>query len=155
MATAKAVAAGNSCRQEDVIATANLSRRAIADMLRSCKVGPVVISQEGGHGQEQWGVRRGGRHWTSNLVGWLEKAGRGTPSNGALATLLQEAEAAAGQLCGWRAGPLCVGLAIICPSLSRKLHAIQMWAVRCGTEPCALARSVLVATWSFWNTSSW
>lgn len=38
MATAKAVAAGNSCRQEDVIATANLSRRAIADMLRACKV---------------------------------------------------------------------------------------------------------------------
>ncbi|XP_020563504.1 talin-1 isoform X3 [Oryzias latipes] len=37
MATAKAVAAGNSCRQEDIIATANLSRRAIADMLRSCK----------------------------------------------------------------------------------------------------------------------
>ncbi|XP_072269736.1 talin-1 isoform X2 [Pyxicephalus adspersus] len=37
MATAKAVAAGNSCRQEDVIATANLSRRAIADMLHSCK----------------------------------------------------------------------------------------------------------------------
>uniref|UniRef100_A0A8C7SIH8 Talin 1 n=1 Tax=Oncorhynchus mykiss TaxID=8022 RepID=A0A8C7SIH8_ONCMY len=36
-ATAKAVAAGNSCRQEDVIATANLSRRAIADMLHSCK----------------------------------------------------------------------------------------------------------------------
>lgn len=44
MATAKAVAAGNSCRQEDVIATANLSRRAIADMLRSCKVGLGVIS---------------------------------------------------------------------------------------------------------------
>lgn len=38
MATAKAVAAGNSCRQEDIIATANLSRRAIADMLHSCKV---------------------------------------------------------------------------------------------------------------------
>uniref|UniRef100_A0A671YKX1 Talin 1 n=1 Tax=Sparus aurata TaxID=8175 RepID=A0A671YKX1_SPAAU len=37
MATAKAVAAGNSCRQEDVIATANLSRRAIAEMLHSCK----------------------------------------------------------------------------------------------------------------------
>ncbi|NWH91893.1 TLN1 protein, partial [Aegithalos caudatus] len=37
MATAKAVAAGNSCRQDDVIVTANLSRRAIADMLRSCK----------------------------------------------------------------------------------------------------------------------
>lgn len=39
MATAKAVAAGNSCRQEDIIATANLSRRAITDMLHSCKVG--------------------------------------------------------------------------------------------------------------------
>ncbi|XP_017163203.1 talin-1 [Poecilia reticulata] len=37
VATAKAVAAGNSCRQEDIIATANLSRRAIADMLHSCK----------------------------------------------------------------------------------------------------------------------
>uniref|UniRef100_A0A7N6AUE2 Talin 1 n=1 Tax=Anabas testudineus TaxID=64144 RepID=A0A7N6AUE2_ANATE len=37
MATAKAVAAGNSCRQEDIIATANLSRRAIAEMLHSCK----------------------------------------------------------------------------------------------------------------------
>ncbi|KAI2660127.1 Talin-1 [Labeo rohita] len=37
LATAKAVAAGNSCRQEDVIATANLSRRAVADMLHSCK----------------------------------------------------------------------------------------------------------------------
>uniref|UniRef100_A0A671LTR4 Talin-1-like n=1 Tax=Sinocyclocheilus anshuiensis TaxID=1608454 RepID=A0A671LTR4_9TELE len=37
LATAKAVAAGNSCRQEDVIGTANLSRRAIADMLHSCK----------------------------------------------------------------------------------------------------------------------
>ncbi|KAM3599464.1 uncharacterized protein V6R79_006136 [Siganus canaliculatus] len=37
MATAKAVAAGNSCRQEDITATANLSRRAIADMLHSCK----------------------------------------------------------------------------------------------------------------------
>ncbi|KAM6111541.1 talin-1-like [Phoenicopterus ruber ruber] len=37
MATAKAVAAGNSCRQEDVIATANLSRCAIADMLHACK----------------------------------------------------------------------------------------------------------------------
>ncbi|NWI85202.1 TLN2 protein, partial [Pitta sordida] len=37
MATAKAVAAGNSCRQEDVIATANLSRKAVADMLAACK----------------------------------------------------------------------------------------------------------------------
>lgn len=40
MATAKAVAAGNSCRQEDVVATANLSRKAVADMLRACKVLP-------------------------------------------------------------------------------------------------------------------
>ncbi|XP_032062690.1 talin-1-like [Aythya fuligula] len=37
MAMAKAVAAGNSCRQEDVIATANLSRCAITDMLHACK----------------------------------------------------------------------------------------------------------------------
>ncbi|XP_041082285.1 talin-2 isoform X1 [Polyodon spathula] len=37
MATAKAVAAGNSARQEDVIATANLSRKAISDMLTTCK----------------------------------------------------------------------------------------------------------------------
>ncbi|XP_056428796.1 talin-2 isoform X2 [Hyla sarda] len=36
-ATAKAVAAGNSCRQEDVIATANLSRKAVSEMLNACK----------------------------------------------------------------------------------------------------------------------
>ncbi|XP_069759034.1 talin-2 [Narcine bancroftii] len=36
-ATAKAVAAGNSCRQDEVIATANLSRKAIVDMLMACK----------------------------------------------------------------------------------------------------------------------
>ncbi|RXN04123.1 talin-2 isoform X1 [Labeo rohita] len=36
-ATAKAVAAGNSARQEDVISTANLSRKVIADMLSTCK----------------------------------------------------------------------------------------------------------------------
>ncbi|XP_075713815.1 talin-2 isoform X2 [Rhinoderma darwinii] len=36
-ATAKAVAAGNSCRQEDVIATANLSRKAVSEMLSACK----------------------------------------------------------------------------------------------------------------------
>ncbi|KAM3609922.1 uncharacterized protein V6R79_022575 [Siganus canaliculatus] len=36
-ATAKAVAAGNSAQQEDVIATANLSRKAIYDMLTTCK----------------------------------------------------------------------------------------------------------------------
>uniref|UniRef100_A0A672IWA8 I/LWEQ domain-containing protein n=1 Tax=Salarias fasciatus TaxID=181472 RepID=A0A672IWA8_SALFA len=37
LATAKAVAAGNSAQQEDVIATANLSRKAISDMLTTCK----------------------------------------------------------------------------------------------------------------------
>uniref|UniRef100_A0A3P8UPJ2 Talin 2 n=1 Tax=Cynoglossus semilaevis TaxID=244447 RepID=A0A3P8UPJ2_CYNSE len=37
IATAKAVAAGNSAQQEDVIATANLSRKAISEMLISCK----------------------------------------------------------------------------------------------------------------------
>ncbi|XP_041651113.1 talin-2 isoform X2 [Cheilinus undulatus] len=37
IATAKAVAAGNSAQQEDVIATANLSRKAITDMLTTCK----------------------------------------------------------------------------------------------------------------------
>ncbi|XP_055078502.1 talin-2 [Periophthalmus magnuspinnatus] len=36
-ATAKAVAAGNSAQQQDVIATANLSRKAISDMLTTCK----------------------------------------------------------------------------------------------------------------------
>ncbi|XP_030575120.1 talin-2 isoform X3 [Archocentrus centrarchus] len=37
MATAKAVAAGNSARQEDIIHTANVSRKAISDMLTTCK----------------------------------------------------------------------------------------------------------------------
>uniref|UniRef100_A0A8C0B748 FERM domain-containing protein n=1 Tax=Buteo japonicus TaxID=224669 RepID=A0A8C0B748_9AVES len=37
VAAAKAAAAGNSCRQEDVIAMANLSHCAIADMLCACK----------------------------------------------------------------------------------------------------------------------
>ncbi|CAL8355931.1 unnamed protein product [Lota lota] len=36
-ATAKAVAAGNSTQQEDVIATANLSRKVVSDMLATCK----------------------------------------------------------------------------------------------------------------------
>lgn len=37
-ATAKAVAAGNSCRQEDVISTANMGRKAIFDLLSVVKV---------------------------------------------------------------------------------------------------------------------
>lgn len=59
MATAKAVAAGNSCRQEDVIATANLSRRAIADMLRACKVPrgwAGVVGRARGWGTSRWPV---------------------------------------------------------------------------------------------------
>jgi len=38
LATAKAVAAGNSCRQDDVIVAANVGRKAISDMLTTCKV---------------------------------------------------------------------------------------------------------------------
>ena len=38
MATAKAVAAGNSGRQEDVIAASNLGRKAVSDLLNKCKV---------------------------------------------------------------------------------------------------------------------
>lgn len=37
LATAKAVAAGNSCKQEDVIIAANMGRKAISDMLSICK----------------------------------------------------------------------------------------------------------------------
>ena len=37
LATAKAVAAGNSCRQDDVIVAANVGRKAISDMLTTCK----------------------------------------------------------------------------------------------------------------------
>ena len=39
MATAKAVAAGNSGRQEDVIIAANMGRKAVSDLLHACKVG--------------------------------------------------------------------------------------------------------------------
>ncbi|XP_041355718.1 talin-1-like [Gigantopelta aegis] len=37
MATAKAVAAGNSLRQEDIISSANMGRKAISDLLHVCK----------------------------------------------------------------------------------------------------------------------
>lgn len=37
LATAKAVAAGNSCKQEDVIIAANMGRKAISDMLAICR----------------------------------------------------------------------------------------------------------------------
>lgn len=38
VATAKAVAAGNSCKQDDIIVAANVGRKAISDMLTICKV---------------------------------------------------------------------------------------------------------------------
>uniref|UniRef100_A0A8C3H3Y1 Talin 2 n=1 Tax=Corvus moneduloides TaxID=1196302 RepID=A0A8C3H3Y1_CORMO len=66
MATAKAVAAGNSCRQEDVIATANLSRKAVADMLTACK-------QASYHPDVSEEVReRALRFGTECTVGYLE-----------------------------------------------------------------------------------
>ncbi|XP_012529648.1 talin-1 isoform X1 [Monomorium pharaonis] len=37
ISTAKAVAAGNSCKQDDIIAAANMGRKAISDMLAICK----------------------------------------------------------------------------------------------------------------------
>uniref|UniRef100_A0A8C9ZPY4 Talin 1 n=1 Tax=Sander lucioperca TaxID=283035 RepID=A0A8C9ZPY4_SANLU len=69
MATAKAVAAGNSCRQEDVIATANLSRRAIADMLHSCKQAAYhpEVSME-----VQMRALRYGKECASGYLGLLE-----------------------------------------------------------------------------------
>lgn len=38
MATAKAVSAGNSGKQEDVIVAANMGRKAISDLLTTCRV---------------------------------------------------------------------------------------------------------------------
>jgi talin len=37
-ATAKAVAAGNSGKQDDIIVAANMGRKAISDMLTICRV---------------------------------------------------------------------------------------------------------------------
>ncbi|KAF0041104.1 hypothetical protein F2P81_007002 [Scophthalmus maximus] len=54
IATAKAVAAGNSAQQEDVIATANLSRKAISDMLTTCKVLiHTALPEQASHRQHQ------------------------------------------------------------------------------------------------------
>lgn len=44
LATAKAVGAGNSLKQEDVIVAANMGRKAISDMLTTCKVIIFIIS---------------------------------------------------------------------------------------------------------------
>ena len=38
LATAKAVAAGNSCQQDDIITAANMGRKAVTEMLIICKV---------------------------------------------------------------------------------------------------------------------
>lgn len=42
VATAKAVAAGNSCKQEDIIVAANMGRKAISDMLTISKVQYII-----------------------------------------------------------------------------------------------------------------
>ncbi|XP_078388745.1 talin-2 isoform X2 [Cetorhinus maximus] len=65
-ATAKAVAAGNSCRQDDVISTANLSRKAIVDMLTACK-------QAAYHSEVSEEVRSRALHFaTECTVGYME-----------------------------------------------------------------------------------
>lgn len=38
LATGKAVSAGKSCKQEDIIVAANMGRKAVSDMLTTCKV---------------------------------------------------------------------------------------------------------------------
>lgn len=55
LATAKAVSAGNSCQQEEVIATANLSHCAITDMLRACNV-QQGVSRGCGSSMGLWGA---------------------------------------------------------------------------------------------------
>merc|ERR1719412_3108923 len=51
LATAKAVAAGKSCKQDDVIVAANMGRKAISDMLVTCKA--TVYNSESGELKEQ------------------------------------------------------------------------------------------------------
>lgn len=46
LATAKAVAAGNSGRQDDVIVAANMGRKAIFDLLATSKVGGTSFGAE-------------------------------------------------------------------------------------------------------------
>lgn len=45
-ATAKAVAAGTSCRQDDVIVAANMGRKAISDLLTGCKSAAYSVEGE-------------------------------------------------------------------------------------------------------------
>ena len=44
LATGKAVSAGKSLKQEDIIVAANMGRKAISDMLTTCKVGHSFLS---------------------------------------------------------------------------------------------------------------
>lgn len=46
LASTKTVAAGNSCKQIDVSAAANLSRKAVKDLLVICKGAAVNYSQD-------------------------------------------------------------------------------------------------------------
>merc|ERR1712106_1078441 len=46
LATAKAVAAGKSCKQDDVIVAANMGRKAISDMLSTCKAAAYASDAE-------------------------------------------------------------------------------------------------------------
>lgn len=43
LATAKAVGAGNTCKQEDVVAASNAARQAVFQMLHACRVGNFII----------------------------------------------------------------------------------------------------------------
>ncbi|NWQ94606.1 TLN1 protein, partial [Burhinus bistriatus] len=69
MATAKAVAAGNLCQQEDVIAMANLSRCAIVDMLCTCKEATYHLEVSGDVWQQ---ALRFGKECTDGYLELLE-----------------------------------------------------------------------------------
>ena len=46
MASAKAVSAGNSCRQADVSACANIGRKAVSELLLTCKASATKAEKE-------------------------------------------------------------------------------------------------------------
>lgn len=43
LATAKAVGAGNSCKQEDIIAASNVARQAVFEMINTCRVSAIYL----------------------------------------------------------------------------------------------------------------
>ena len=49
LATSKAVAAGKSLKQEDIIVAANVGRKAVSDMLKLCKVKCIFAPLSKGH----------------------------------------------------------------------------------------------------------